>query len=39
MESKHENDEDESVQDAGALAVILAICMAVIVWMLYLLGQ
>lgn len=32
-----DSDEDESVKDAGALAVILAICMAVIVWMLYLL--
>lgn len=34
-----DNDEDESVKDAGALAVILVICMAVIVWMLYLLGH
>ncbi len=39
MDSKPENDEDESVKDAGALAVILAICMAVIVWMLYLLRE
>jgi len=34
-----DSDEDESVKDAGALAVILAICMAVIVWMLYLLRE
>lgn len=34
-----ENDEDESVKDAGALAVILAICGFAIVWMLYLLGH
>ena len=32
-----ENDEDESVKDGHALAVVLAICVAVIVYMLYLL--
>ena len=37
MDSKPENDEDESVQDAGALGFILAICGMAIVWMLYLL--
>ena len=39
MDSKPENDEDESIKDCHALAVVLAICVAVIVWMLYLLGQ
>jgi diacylglycerol kinase len=37
MDSKPENDEDESIKDGYALAVVLAICVAVIVYMLYLL--
>lgn len=38
MDSKPENDEDERVQDAGALGFILAIAGMAIVYLLYLLG-